>query len=46
MAENTIKIPVGPQHPFLKEPCKFEFEISGEEIRGAKIRIGYNHRGM
>jgi len=46
MAENTIKIPVGPQHPFLKEPCKFEFEISGEEIRGAKIRMGYNHRGM
>lgn len=46
MAENTIRIPIGPQHPFLKEPAKFDFDISGEEIRGAHIQIGYNHRGM
>jgi membrane-bound hydrogenase subunit alpha len=42
----TIRLPIGPQHPFLKEPAKFDFEISGEEIVGARMRIGYNHRGM
>ena len=46
MEKNTMRIPVGPQHPFLKEPVKFEFDIRGEEIVGAKIRMGYNHRGM
>jgi membrane-bound hydrogenase subunit alpha len=42
----TIRLPIGPQHPFLKEPAKFDFEISGEEIVGARMNIGYNHRGM
>jgi NADH-quinone oxidoreductase subunit D len=46
MSEKTIRIPIGPQHPFLKEPAKFDFDIEGEEIVGARIRIGYNHRGM
>ncbi len=46
MEKNTMRIPVGPQHPFLKEPVKFEFDIRGEEIVGAQIRMGYNHRGM
>ena len=46
MGEKTIRIPIGPQHPFLKEPAKFDFDISGEEIIGARMRIGYNHRGM
>ena len=43
---DSIKIPIGPQHPFLKEPARFDFEISGEEIRSARMRIGYNHRGI
>ncbi len=46
MSEKTIRIPIGPQHPFLKEPAKFDFDIEGEEIVGARIRMGYNHRGM
>ena len=46
MSEKTIRIPIGPQHPFLKEPAKFDFDIQGEEIVGARIRMGYNHRGM
>jgi membrane-bound hydrogenase subunit alpha len=46
MKESTFKLPIGPQHPFLKEPAKFDFEINGEEIVGARMNIGYNHRGM
>lgn len=44
--QDVIRIPVGPQHPFLKEPAKFDFDIRGEEIVGARMNIGYNHRGM
>lgn len=46
MEPETMRIPVGPQHPFLKEPARFDFDIRGEEIVGARIRMGYNHRGM
>jgi membrane-bound hydrogenase subunit alpha len=46
MNESTFHIPIGPQHPFLKEPAKFDFEIRGEEIVGARMNIGYNHRGI
>jgi len=41
-----IKIPFGPQHPALKEPENFLFEIEGERIVDVKPRIGYNHRGI
>ncbi|MGQ9722412.1 MAG: hydrogenase large subunit [Candidatus Jordarchaeum sp.] len=43
---STIKIPIGPQHPALKEPVNFTVEIDGEQIVDAKVRIGYNHRGI
>jgi NADH-quinone oxidoreductase subunit D len=46
MEESTFTIPIGPQHPFLKEPAKFDFDIQGEEIVGARMNIGYNHRGI
>jgi membrane-bound hydrogenase subunit alpha len=46
MDDSTFRIPIGPQHPFLKEPAKFDFDIHGEEIVGARMNIGYNHRGM
>jgi membrane-bound hydrogenase subunit alpha len=46
MKESTFNLPIGPQHPFLKEPAKFDFEIRGEEIVGARMNIGYNHRGI
>lgn len=42
----TIHLPIGPQHPFLKEPAKFDFDIQGEEIVGARLQMGYNHRGI
>ncbi|MHB9034450.1 MAG: nickel-dependent hydrogenase large subunit, partial [Anaerolineae bacterium] len=39
-------IQIGPQHPALKEPASFEFEVDGEVVTGASIRLGYAHRGI
>jgi membrane-bound hydrogenase subunit alpha len=39
-------IPIGPQHPALKEPISLRMTIEGEVIRDADIKLGYNHRGM
>jgi ech hydrogenase subunit E len=39
-------VPIGPQHPALKEPGNFEFSVDGEIITGASIRLGYVHRGI
>jgi len=44
--KDTIWIPIGPQHPFLKEAAQFDFEIEGETIVGARYQLGYNHRGI
>ena len=41
-----IKVPFGPQHPALKEPENFTFEIDGDIVVAVKPRIGYNHRGI
>jgi NADH-quinone oxidoreductase subunit D len=41
-----IKIPVGPQHPALKEPANFQLILEGEKIYEAGLRLGYNHRGI
>lgn len=43
---STIKVPLGPQHPALKEPGNFLFEVDGETVVDVKPRIGYNHRGV
>jgi ech hydrogenase subunit E len=43
---NTFIVPIGPQHPALKEPGHFEFAIDGEIITGARMRLGYVHRGI
>ncbi len=43
---SIIKIPFGPQHPALKEPVNFLFEVDGETVVNVKPRIGYNHRGI
>lgn len=43
---STIKVPFGPQHPALKEPEHFLFEVEGDTVVGVKPRIGYVHRGM
>lgn len=42
----TVKIPIGPQHPALKEPATFTIEVDGETIVDAEVRLGYNHRGI
>jgi NADH-quinone oxidoreductase subunit D len=43
---SIIKVPFGPQHPALKEPANFIFEVDGETVVDVKPRIGYNHRGI
>ncbi len=39
-------VPIGPQHPALKEPGHFAFTVDGEDVTGATIRLGYVHRGI
>lgn len=39
-------IPIGPQHPALKEPAHFEFTVDGEVVAAATVRLGYAHRGI
>jgi ech hydrogenase subunit E len=42
----TFTIPIGPQHPALKEPEHFEFAVDGEFVTRATVRLGYAHRGI
>jgi ech hydrogenase subunit E len=39
-------VPIGPQHPALKEPGHFEFVVDGEIVQSATVRLGYVHRGI
>jgi NADH-quinone oxidoreductase subunit D len=39
-------VPIGPQHPALKEPGHFEFTVDGEIVTNASVRLGYVHRGI
>jgi ech hydrogenase subunit E len=39
-------VPIGPQHPALKEPGHFEFTVDGETVTAANVRLGYVHRGI
>ncbi|MDR1684547.1 MAG: nickel-dependent hydrogenase large subunit [Elusimicrobiota bacterium] len=41
-----VIVPLGPQHPALKEPGNFTLMLEGEEIVDAALRLGYNHRGI
>jgi membrane-bound hydrogenase subunit alpha len=41
-----FQIPIGPQHPALKEPISLRMTVEGEVIVDADIRLGYNHRGV
>ena len=45
-ATKRFTIPIGPQHPALKEPISLRMTVEGEVIRDADLRLGYNHRGM
>ncbi len=46
MASEKFVIPIGPQHPALKEPGHFEFNVDGEIVTDASVRLGYVHRGI
>ncbi len=39
-------VPIGPQHPALKEPGHFRIDVEGEIVVGATARLGYVHRGI
>jgi NADH-quinone oxidoreductase subunit D len=46
MPEERFTIPIGPQHPALKEPGHFTFTVDGEIVTAASVRLGYAHRGI
>jgi ech hydrogenase subunit E len=39
-------VPIGPQHPALKEPSHFLITVDGEVVTDAVVRLGYAHRGI
>lgn len=39
-------VPIGPQHPALKEPGSFLFTVDGEVVTDATVRLGFVHRGI
>lgn len=39
-------IPIGPQHPTLKEPMCFRVSLDGNIIKDVAIRMGYIHKGV
>ncbi len=44
--QTCYTVPIGPVHPALKEPIRFTFELSGEQIVGVDIKPGFAHRGI
>ncbi|HPS41808.1 MAG TPA: nickel-dependent hydrogenase large subunit [Anaerolineaceae bacterium] len=46
MIPEKFVVPIGPQHPALKEPGHFEFTVDGEIVTNATARLGFVHRGM
>jgi len=42
----AVTIPIGPQHPALKEPTNFMATVDGELVVDIEMRLGYNHRGI
>jgi NADH-quinone oxidoreductase subunit D len=43
---SRITIPIGPQHPALKDPLSRLLTAEGERIVESTLRIGYAHRGL
>jgi NADH-quinone oxidoreductase subunit D len=41
-----VIVPVGPQHPALKEPVNFQVVADGEKIVRLELDVSYNHRGI
>ncbi|MCR6669032.1 MAG: nickel-dependent hydrogenase large subunit [archaeon YNP-WB-040] len=40
------QVPIGPQHPAIKEAFQFNFILDGEVIVDVKPRLGFVHRGI
>jgi Ni,Fe-hydrogenase III large subunit len=43
---SRMTIPIGPQHPMLKEPLSVQLAVEGEQIVDGVLRLGYTHRGI
>ena len=43
---SKITVPIGPQHPLLKEPVAFSLTMEGEHVIESAMRLGYVHRGI
>ncbi len=43
---SKITVPIGPQHPLLKEPLAFTLTLEGEHVIESAMRLGYVHRGI
>lgn len=43
---NRVIIPIGPQHPLIKEPLSIKLFLEGEEVIDSMLRLGYVHRGI
>ena len=41
-----VTVPIGPQHPLLKEPMSFRLTVEGERVVESALRLGYVHRGI
>jgi len=41
-----ITVPIGPQHPALKEPVNFKVFAEGETVVRLELDVSYNHRGI
>jgi len=46
MSTGRVRVPIGPQHPLLKEPLSLVLETEGERVADVALRIGYVHRGI
>jgi len=43
---SKFTVPIGPQHPLLKEPLSFLVSLEGEKVTSSILRLGYVHRGI
>ncbi len=43
---SRMTVPIGPQHPLLKEPLAFLLTVEGERVVDSSLRLGYVHRGI
>jgi len=44
--ERFFDIPIGPQHPALKEPILLRLIVEGEHVVAADVDVSYTHRGV